>query len=432
MNTKKASPTKISYDYDIVIVGGGMVGLTLAQLLTRSLPGIRIALIERQPLSTQNTPLQQSSFDGRATALSATTVELFDDIGLWSALRLQATPITQVHISDRGHIGLCTFSKEENDGRELGFVVDNARLGQALVQGLDQTERLSIMAPAQVLKAQPVADGMQLTVKNQQGEEQLFRVDLLVLADGSKSPLAQSLGIEPFAHDYRQHALVTRVEFEKSHQGVAYERFTDEGPLALLPLGGNVDAKSGAVVWTHPSEKIDTTLALSDSAFLVKLQQRFGYRLGIFARVGRRTSYPLSLHLATEQVRSSLVLMGNAAHFLHPVAGQGFNLAIRDCAQLVSILQMRLAAVERESPRLGSLAVLDQYRASRDRDLFLTAELSHNFNRLFSNKRLPFIIGRNMGLLGLTFIPSLRRKFFKQVMGRGTERAKLIMAKAVL
>ena len=426
MNANKTSVKKSSYDYDIAIVGGGMVGLTLAQLLVSTLTGIRVILIERQPLPTQTTQPLQPSFDGRATALSATTVELFEDVGLWSTISQQATPISRVHISDRTHIGMCTFSKEENGNRELGYVVNNAWLGQSLIRGLDRAECMSLMAPAQVLQAQPLADGMQLSINDENGKQHIYRVDLMILADGSKSALAKQLGIEPFQYDYQQHALVTTVEFEKPHRGVAYERFTDEGPLALLPSGGNTNAKVSALVWTHPGDRVDATLALSDSEFLLKLQRRFGYRLGKFIGVGQRASYPLSLHLAREQVRSSLVLMGNAAHFLHPVAGQGFNLAVRDCAQLVSTLQAALS----QSQRLGTLAVLNQYRIDRDRDTFLTKELSHNFNRLFSNKHLPLIIGRNLGLLSLAFLPKLRRRFFYQMMGRGYDRAKISIMQA--
>lgn len=412
--------------YDIAIVGGGMVGLSLLQLISHYLPGTRACLIESCDMQalTESVP----SFDSRSTALARGTIDIFQALGLWSNLEQRATPISRVHVSDKGHL-----ATETDVGRKkiLGCVVENAWLGRQLMHGLDAKPNIDIIAPASVSKVTPLQGRARISVQRtlvdeqrvdeQEKEftnesaahEQVLEAELLVIADGAQSRLRQQLGIGVEEHDYRQTAVVANVEYSKSHQGVAYERFTENGPLALLPLGESVNACTSALVWTHPHSQLDEIQQSSDQEFLQRLQQVFGYRLGKFTRVSQRAYYPLHLVQAKEQVRSNIVVMGNAAHFLHPVAGQGFNLALRDCAQLVKTLQQTL----RDQQPMGSLKVLNHYLKMQEKDQWLTTQLSHSFNRIFSNKNFHWQMLRNLGFLGLDACPPIKNHFFSQMMG---------------
>lgn len=411
-----------SRDCDIVVVGGGMVGLTLALLIVNELPDIKLCLIENHPLSDGEDTPYQPSFDSRSTALSATSADLLSAMGLWQSIASQATPIHQVHISDRGHPGMSTYTREDNGNRDLGYIVENRWLGRCLTAGLMTRNSITAIAPAQVTRIVPRAEGASVFI-NEGNDRNEHTIDaaLVIIADGVDSSLRGELGIGVELHDYRQYAVIANVGLEKPHRGVAYERFTDDGPLALLPLGGSIEARTSALIWTRPSEDIGPTMALNDDQFLAKLQTRFGHRLGRFTRVGKRASYPLQLSLAKEQVRSSVVLMGNAAHSLHPVAGQGFNLAVRDSARLVSVLR---EAWRKEQP-LGSLKVLNHYLEQQNRDQFLTSRISHGFNRIFSNNKPWLQLGRNIGLISMELIPPLKKDFLSQMIGRGQPRARL-------
>lgn len=411
-----------SRDCDIVVVGGGMVGLTLALLIVNELPDIKLCLIENYPLRDGADEPYQPGFDGRSTALSATSADLLHGMGLWQSIASQSTPIHQVHISDRGHPGMSTYSREENGNRDLGYIVENRWLGRCLTADLLTRKGINTIAPAQVTRIIPKAEGASVLINDgDDSKKKTISTGLVIIADGVDSSLRSDLGIGVESHDYQQHAVVANVGLEKPHRCVAYERFTDDGPLALLPLGGSAEARTSALIWTRPSGDIEHTMALDDDQFVVKLQARFGHRLGRFTRVGKRVSYPLQLSLAKEQVRSSVVLMGNAAHSLHPVAGQGFNLALRDSARLVSVLRKAW----RTKQPLGSLTVLNHYLEQQNRDQFLTSRISHGFNRVFSNNKPWLQFGRNIGLICMESIPPLKNDFFSQMMGRGQPRARL-------
>lgn len=249
------------------------------------------------------------------------------------------------------------------------------------------------------------------------GQEQTIHTQLVIIADGADSPLRASLGIDVDIEKYHQTAIIANVALSNPHDGVAYERFTDEGPMALLPLGGK-DGCESALVWTQPEDQADAILALDDEAFMEQLQQRFGFRLGHFKSVGKRDAYPLQLMLAKEQVRSSLVVMGNAAHFLHPVAGQGFNLALRDCAALTTVL----AKARRAQQPLGALKVLQQYEQQQQLDQQATIQFSDKLTRLFSTAALPSAGLRALGFLGLETLPGAKQLLASQTMGQTSRR----------
>ena len=417
-------------DPDVAIVGGGMVGLSLALLIVQQLPELRVALYEAEPFAVENEVLLQPSFDERSTALSASSIELFAQLGLWQQMRARAHPIDSVHVSDRGHIGQTAYSKQDNEGSSLGYVIENKWLGRCLLASARSQRNIHLVDSARVVELRKRAQSVEYKVQSNKKLDVApveHRASMVVIADGASSPLREALGIAVEKHRYGQAAVIANVEFDRPHQGQAFERFTRAGPLAFLPLPSvytNSASCRSALVWTQPEAELANVLGLPDQAFIEKLQEQFGYRLGNIQRVGERQSYPLQMIFAKEQVRSGIVLMGNAAHFLHPVAGQGFNLALRDCAQLVACLRSaQLAGVSAE--QLGSLEVLTRYLALQTSDQDATAILSHNFIRLFGSANPVLQLGRNMGLIAMTLFSPLQTAFFSQMMGRGNARANL-------
>ncbi|HEY0893124.1 MAG TPA: 2-octaprenyl-6-methoxyphenyl hydroxylase [Cellvibrio sp.] len=399
-------------EFDIAIVGGGMVGTSLASLLAASQPQLRIALIETQAFARADEMHFQPSFDARSTALSYGTVAILRELGLWDLLQQHITPIAQVHVSDRGHFLGGVIDAKENNLDAVGYVVENAWLGKVLLGHVQMQNNIQCFVSSTVTALTPQQDCALLNVKTD-AQEFLLKTALAVIADGGDSPLRKSLGIGTQVRAYGQTAIITNVEFSEPHHCVAYERFTADGPVALLPLGESRNAQQSALVWTLPAAQADEILALNDADFLVQLQERFGFRVGRFNRVAKRYAYPLQLVLAEEQIRSHLVLLGNAAHFLHPVAGQGFNLAVRDCVCLVETL--REAIAENKSP--GDLTVLQSYLHKQSLDQQITIEFSDKLVRLFSSDQLPLIAMRHLGLLSLESIPLIKNQFIAQTMG---------------
>lgn len=399
-------------EFDIAIIGGGMVGTSLASLLAASHADWRIALIEAQPFAQLDEVHFQPSFDARSTALSYGTADILRELGLWENLQTHITAIKQVHVSDRGHFlgGLIDATDHHLDA--VGYVVENAWLGKVLLSHVQVQKNIQCFSAASVTQLTPLKKGARLSVKT---EAEVFSIttSLAVIADGGDSPLRSALGIGTQVRAYGQTAIITNVEFSEAHNGVAYERFTADGPVALLPLGESSQSNQSALVWTLPSAEAEKIVALSDEDFLEKLQECFGFRVGRFTRVAKRYAYPLQLMLAEEQIRSHIVLVGNAAHFLHPVAGQGFNLALRDCACLVEVLREAHAAEK----SLGELATLQTYLDRQLLDQQLTVEFSDKLVRLFSNDHLPLIALRHLGFVSLESIAFLKTQFTAQTMG---------------
>lgn len=401
-------------EFDAVIVGGGMVGLALAQLLLRQNIVQSLALVERFPI--EHNSLSAPSFDERSTALSPSSIHILQQLGLWAELETRATPILAVHITDRGHIGAASHSAKENGAEALGYVTPNKALGQQLLKGLIDDKRLTLLAPAELEALSFNASGAELTLSDNRS----LQSSLVILAEGADSNIARSLGIEFESKDFRQSAVIANLAHSQSHEGRAFERFTADGPLALLPLDGAKGRRS-ALVLTRPSDQTESYLAMSDAELFEYLHTQFGYSLGRFTRVGERFSYPLKQWLAQEQVRRSLVLMGNTAHFLHPVAGQGFNLALRDCAELAA----HLAQAKIEQKALGSLEVLLAYLEARRPDQAITTQLSNTFIDLFASSNPLKQVARGAGLTALNLPSPIKSLFFAQMMGTADKAAKI-------
>ncbi len=384
----------------LAIVGGGLVGASLALALQQGAKarGWNIALIEPFEPGSEYQP----SYDARSTALSYGTRLIYQRLGVWERIAERAEPITQIHVSDRGRAGATRLDASDQQVPALGYVVENAWIGHCLWQALDD-EAVTRHCPAEVEQMQAVAGGYRLTTTGQ-----VLDCDLAVLADGGRSALREQLGIAIKTTPYDQSALIANVTPGKPHGGQAFERFTDDGPMALLPLQDN----RCALVWTRPEEDAGRLAALPEAAFLDELQQAFGYRLGGFQQVGARHLYPLMLIEAEEQVRSGLVVLGNAAHSLHPIAGQGYNLSLRDTEALA-------AALLSGSAKLGDIGVLQAYHRRQRTDQWLTVGFSDRLTRLFAGSALLSVAGRNLGLLGLDLLPPAKAWFARQAMGLG-------------
>ncbi|MFP5383292.1 MAG: FAD-dependent monooxygenase, partial [Gammaproteobacteria bacterium] len=355
------------------------------------------------------------SYDARSTALALGSAEILDSVGAWRALAPHAAPIRHISVSHAGHFGAARLDATEENVAALGFVVENRRLGFSLLQALRET-RVKIEAPAQISVAIRNGDGWRLVIDRAgqggaaDGQHGIpFDADLLVIADGAQSALREQLGIRARTHDYGATAIVCNVTPVEPHGDVAFERFTRDGALAVLPL----TEERCAIVWTVPAARAEVLLGQEDAVFLAALAAEAGGRLGGFAKAGQRSAYPVATVSAVEQVVPGAVLLGNAAHLLHPVAGQGFNLTLRDAATLADTLAGSL----REP--VGDLALLERYAARRARDQQLTTGLSHGLPSLFTQQSPLLVAARDAGLLAFDLFRPLKREFARQAMGTG-------------
>lgn len=396
--------------YDVLVVGGGMVGASFAALLAQTPGAESLSILVVEAASPEQS--YQPSFDARSTALSWGTRRILQGAGLWSELADCVTPIKQIQVSDRGHFGSALLDRAETGTEALGYVAENWQLGSVLNAALTAAPAIHLLAPARIEAIRPWAEGMELDVESGQ-ESTKVTAGLVVLADGGRSPICAQLGIEQERRDYGQQALIANVSFTQAHDNVAYERFTEDGPLAVLPLGDFESRRRGALVWTVRDAASAALQQLSDTELLPLLQAQFGHRLGTITGIGQRHCYPLGLSVAREQARPGLVLIGNVAHTLHPVAGQGFNLALRDVAVLVQVLARAVSG--QRVP--GELSVLQEYLEQQAFDQTRSIQFTDRMTRLFSSGDSARVWARKFGILSIDLLPSVRRQFARQAMG---------------
>jgi len=389
-------------DYDILIAGGGMVGASLARALAGT--GLRIGVIEAWSFDAEAQP----SYDERVIALSWGSRRIMDGMGLWPLLQAEAEPISDIHISDRGHFGCARLNSRQERVEALGYVASARAMGAALQRALQGQADLEWLCPARLLSLSQADASIEVRIE-QAGERRRVTARLLVAADGGDSLVRSLLTIPLQERRYGQTAIIANLTPGRPHRGVAYERFTDSGPLAMLPMSGG----RCSLVWSARDEQLAELMALDDAAFLQRLQRRFGYRLGRLQRIGRRTAYPLRYRQASESVRPRVVLIGNAAHAIHPVTGQGYNLGLRDVAVLADLL----ADAARSGDDPGAMALLDRYAGQRRQDQRRVALITDGLARLFANPFGPLRLARNLGLLGLDACPSLKHLVAQQFMG---------------
>lgn len=376
-------------EYDIAIVGGGMVGASFALALRAT--KLRVLLIESIPPDSARQP----SFDERTTALGNGSRQIFESLGVWSAMAGEAAAIASIHVSDAGRFGVARLEAQEQGVEAFGYVVPNRVIGRVLWQALRDAPNIALAVPAQLASARLHEDGVELELTGQVNAR--VKAAVAVAADGAGSLLRASAGIEAGVEDYDQVAIVVNAATERPNTGEAFERFTPSGPLAVLPVSGG----GYAVVWAVRPDRAAALLTLSDEAFARELLEAFGWRAGRWTKIGKRNTYPLSLSRAHETVAGRVVLIGNAAQALHPVAGQGFNLGLRDAATLAETLA-RMPAED-----VGEL--LARFSAWREEDRKGVTRFTDSLVKLFGSERPGLGLVRNFGLLLFDLSPTAKR-----------------------
>lgn len=395
----------------VIIVGGGMVGLSLSLMLAKANIAVKLLEAVKYPnYDDQNVAPYHSSFDARNTALSRRSVQIYQKLGLWDALQQHATPILQVHITEQGSFGKARLVAEQEKVESFGQVIENAWLGRVLLTQVRQQPLIELIDGVKVTAL--TQDAEQVHIEAQRGDEVLkLESKLLIAADGRDSFCRQAIGVGVDVHDYDQVAIVTTVQTSKPHEQVGFERFSALGPLALLPLPGEYRR---SVVWPVKKGTEDEWLGEeNDQHFLSALQQTYGDRAGKFEKTGKRFSYPLSQVLAHKQAVGRVILMGNAAHTIHPVAGQGFNLCLRDADVLLRYLVNQLSA----SDDIGNPDNLLAYEQARLSDQQRVIKFCDTVVRGFSNQNPLLKLIRNTGLIAFDVIPGVKPLVANYAMG---------------
>lgn len=392
--TATASATA-SHSVDVAIVGGGMVGASLAVALRDS--PLRVALIE----GFAPDAAAQPSFDDRTTAIGNGSRAVFEGLGVWPQMAGEGAAIRTIHVSDAGRFGFARLSAAELGLEAFGYVLPNRVIGRALWGALGSAPRLTAFMPARPAQATLKGGAAVLEIERAGGARERVQASLLVAADGAQSMLRATFGLPSHVEDYGQVAVVANVAADRRHDGTAFERFTSVGPLALLPLADG----SYTVVWALAPEAAERARALPAPEFLAELQQRFGWRAGRFVRVGTRAAYPLALTRSDATHAERLVLVGNAAQSLHPVAAQGFNLGLRDAATLAEVL----VAARAQGEDIGSDAVLNRFVAARDADRRGVIQFTDSLVKLFRSDLPGMGLLRDLGLLLFDLTPPAKR-----------------------
>ncbi|WP_180048735.1 2-octaprenyl-6-methoxyphenyl hydroxylase [Acinetobacter sp. YH12144] len=396
---------------EVIIVGGGMVGLSLALMLAKDKIGVKLLEATKYPnYDDANLEPYHSSFDARNSALSRRTVQIYQELGLWDSLQEHATPILEVNITEQGSFGKARLKAEQEKVESFGQVIENAWLGRVLLAEVKKEPLIELIDGVQVTSLTQDADFAY--IEAQRAEEQLkLQSKIVIAADGRDSFCRKALGVGASEHDYDQVAIVTTVQTSKPHAHVGFERFSPLGPLALLPLPGEYRR---SVVWPVPKGTEGEWMGdENDQHFLDALQETYGDRAGKFQKTGKRFSFPLSQVLAEKQAVGRVVLMGNAAHTIHPVAGQGFNLCMRDAY----VLRRYLTEQVEKNADLGDAAMLLDYEKSRLTDQQRVIKFCDSVVRGFSNQNPILKLIRNTGLVAFDTIPGIKPLVANYAMG---------------
>ncbi len=392
--------TSTQSSFDIVIVGGGLVGMSLAVALAKC--PCSMLLLEQN----QAAPLHANVLDLRTTGLTRSSEKLFMQAGVWQEIASTATPIERLDISEQGNFGAARIDANQHRISPIGYMVPNRHLIEKLSAQVAQLSNIKILSPATLDSVQANASGYEISV-NHNGEQVGFTTALLVGSDGGNSKVRSILGIDAEHKSYQQSAIITNVRTQKAHQNVAYERFTQHGPLAVLPIQDDCCA----LIWTQAEANVDSYLQMNDQMFLQSLQKAFGYRLGRFIEVGKRAAYPLSLTVSNELTRPHAVLIGNAAQTVHPVAAQGFNLGLRDVNTLVQML----VDIDFNPEYINSM--LEEYEQKRAPDRDHVIKLTDGLTRLFAHQAWPVKMLRSVGIRMISSLPAAQRGVLRRNLG---------------
>lgn len=427
---------KNNQHFDVIISGGGLSGslmaLSLSQLTKADGNLLSIAIIETLSFNQTKSVDESTLFDERVLALSHGSAKYLAKLGAWQYLKDDASAITDIDISDRGHFAKARLTAKEYRVNALGYVIDMALIGKAQLKALsDNTVTNSVslkknihwFSPDSIAdiswqdKESAVKEGVSVTLNS----GKILSASLLLGCDGAQSPVRKLANIEVTCDDYQQVALIANVTTSNTHQQKAFERFTEFGPIAMLPLKPlKVKTKSFAagasrcsLVWTMTPAQAEEIKQLSDDAFKVELERAFGSYLGAITHVGKRDVYPLVLLQAQQQTYHRMALLGNASHTIHPIAGQGFNLGLRDVEVMADLVKKALAAGQ----DIGNLALLHEYQMNRIKDQQQVIQLTDSLVTLFANDLLPLVVGRNIGLQTLNMMSPLKNALVKKTMG---------------
>jgi len=394
-----------AHTFDVVIAGGGLSGALMAQSIASLTQAngqkLSIAVIEATAVN-ENISL---TFDDRVLALAHGTAAYLDELSVWSSLTPDATPITDIHISDRGYYGKARINAQEHHVDALGYVIEMSLIGKSLIQTLKQHSNVTWFCPDKIANITWQQSHVELTLES----NTQLTASLLIACDGGQSYCRNQANIQNTFHDYHQSAIIANVRTAKVHNNVAFERFTQNGPIAMLPLSNG----RSSLVWSLEPEEAEQIQKLSDDDFAKALEQSFGQWLGEFTEVGQRACYPLVLVQAQEQVYHRMALVGNASHTIHPIAGQGFNLGVRDVKALATIIASALAKGE----NIGAFNFLNDYANVRKVDQNQVINLTDSLVSLFSNQYCPLIAGRNIGLKLMNYVSPLQEAFIDKTMG---------------
>lgn len=424
--------------FDVIISGGGLSGSLMALSLSKltKVDGslLSIAVIEALPFNQTKSVDENTLFDERVLALSHGSAKYLDKLGAWKYLKGDASAITDIDISDRGHFAKARLTAKEYRVSALGYVIEMALIGKAQLKALsdntvtnkvDSKKNIHWFSPDSIAditwqgKKHEATGKAQVAVTLNSGKT--LSASLLLGCDGAQSPVRKLAKIDVTCDDYHQVALIANVTTSNAHHQKAFERFTEFGPIAMLPLKPlKVQMKSSAagasrcsLVWTMTPSQAEEIKQLSDDAFKVELEGAFGSYLGAITHVGKRDIYPLVLLQAQQQTYHRMALVGNASHTIHPIAGQGFNLGLRDVEVMADLVKNALAAGQ----DIGNFALLHSYQMNRSKDQQQVIQLTDSLVTLFANDLPPLVVGRNIGLQALNIMSPLKDALVKKTMG---------------
>ena len=391
-------------DYDIIIVGGGMAGATFACSLAHT--GLSIALIEAVAPPKRGKRNKQPGYDDRTVALGHGSWRILHALGVAEGIEAGGvTPIEHIHISEKGGFGIARMESEEERVAALGYVVENRVIGNSLWRQLDAAQNIEVITPATVTDATNYLN--QVVVNLEDGRE--LSAKLLVIADGGRSAAREKAGFEIIRKPYGQTAIVANITAEHGHDNTAWERFTGDGAVALLPM----TEQRYSLVWSVPGKRVDYLMQLPDEAFLRELQSAFGHRCGRFIKAGKRAAYPLALEQAHTPAHGRTALIGNASWSMHPVAGQGFNRGLRDVGALAELVN-EAALCDGD---VGNAALLRAYIKRRAADDRIMTRYTDTLVKTFTSPFPPLKLARNLGLAGVSALPCLRHSLATLSMG---------------
>ncbi|MFL2770668.1 MAG: UbiH/UbiF/VisC/COQ6 family ubiquinone biosynthesis hydroxylase [Rhodospirillaceae bacterium] len=394
---------------DVVVIGGGLVGATLACGLGAH--GIETVVIDQAALVDKDAP----DFDGRSSAVAHTSKVAMDGIGLWNLIADQTQPINEIRVSDGPSLAFLHFDHMDLGDQPLGYMVENRTLRSGLLRLMSQTKGVKIMAPEHVVESARESTYATVTL----GSGKIIRCRLIAACDGRRSATRGAAGINVTSWTYNQHSIVTTIEHQRDHNGIAHERFLPSGPFAILPLRGG---HQSSLVWTEKSSLVRAFTALDDDMFLAEIGERVGGFLGKLRLIGPRYSYPLGLQVAERYTDKRLVLVGDAAHGIHPIAGQGLNLGLRDVAALIDVL----VHAKRYGLDFADNVGLTRYQRWRRADNLLMAGATDVLNRLFSNDAPPMRLARTLGLAAVNKLSPIKHAFMRHAMGQVGDLPKLM------